>query len=258
MSHIHKILQSLNFSPVETEIYLILAENEKLNVSAIIEKTQKSRTAVHTALNALLAKDFILYEKVGREAFYSLAHPHKLYGLLEEKKLDDARQYEDVSSAINSLVGSYQLTQNKPGVRFFEGIDGIMEVINDSLKAKGEILTYLDVEATQAYISKENKEYVQKRLELGIHKRMIAPDTDMTRERYRNYNPNIEVRLMPAHIKPFHTSVQIYNNSISFSTIQEEKMIGILIEDANIAQLHKSVFEFVWESLPPLTYDDAI
>jgi len=132
-----------------------------------------------------------------------------------------------------------------------------MEVINDSLSAKGDILTYLDVEATQKYISGQNKEYVNKRVELGIHKRMIAPNTPATRERYRNYNPNIEVRLMPPDIKPFETSVQMYNDTISFSSLDEEKMIGVLIEDKKIVQLHKSIFEFVWKSLPKLTYSDS-
>ena len=108
MSHIHEILRSLNLTPVEIEIYVILAENTKLDVSSIIEKTKKSRTAVHDALNTLLVKDFVLYEKVGRQAFYSLAHPNKLYGLLEEKKREDARLY-DCYCCLSCLKDSYDL-----------------------------------------------------------------------------------------------------------------------------------------------------
>jgi len=239
------------------EMYLILAENGESTVPQILELTQLSRATVYDVLPQLLADDFIEYRKDGRVAYYRAVHPTKLLELLDQKKRQLSLLEEEMTETVRQVVGSFQLANSKPGVRFFEGIEGIMEVINDSLSAKGDILTYLDVEATQKYISGQNKEYVNKRVELGIHKRMIAPNTPATRERYRNYNPNIEVRLMPPDIKPFETSVQMYNDTISFSSLDEEKMIGVLIEDKKIVQLHKSIFEFVWKSLPKLTYSDS-
>lgn len=44
--------------------------------------------------------------------------------------------------------------------------------------------------------------------------------------------------------------MQIYDNRISYQTIERENKIAILIEDKNIYQMHKSFFEFMWDSLP--------
>jgi len=251
MPTIQDSLINAGFEPSTAEIYVILAQNGELSVPQILAKTQLSRAGVYDALNILLAGEYLEYRKEGRSAFYKPVHPNKLYGLSEQKKRETALLEDEMRATIGSLIGSYNLSQNKPGVRFFEGEEGIKEVTFDSLEAKDGILTYLDVEATQKQIAEMNKEYVKKRVEKNILKKMIVPDTLATRERYKNYSPLLEVRLMPPSVKPFKTIVQIYNKKVSFSTLNEKKMIGVIIEDEQISELHRSIFEFVWNALPP-------
>ena len=248
MSTITDSLEKAGFEPSVAQIYTILAESGELSVGQIVEKSKLSRAGAYDALNLLLAQAYIEYRKEGRNAFYKAVHPDKLYGLIEEKRRETTQLEDEVKGAIKALTGAFNLTQNKPGVRFFEGIDGIREVIFDSLSAKKEILTFLDVDATQQHIEDINREYVKERVRLGIKKRQIAPDTEKTRTRYQNYSPLLEVRLMPPNIKPFQTSIQIYNNTVSFSTLNDKKMIGIIIEDEQIAMTIRSLFECIWQT----------
>ncbi|MFA4831444.1 MAG: helix-turn-helix domain-containing protein [Patescibacteria group bacterium] len=245
-------LTNYGFEPSEAEIYQILVENGEMSVPRILQKTQLSRASVYDSLTMLMAKDLLDYRKDGRTALYKPTHPNKLFGLIEQKKRETALLNQEMEETIRGFTGAFNLSQNRPGVRFFEGEEGIKEVTFDSLKSNGDILTYLDVDATQKYIAEMNKEYVAERVRLNIKKRMIVPDTPQTRERYKNYSPLLEVRLMPPNIKPFRTITQIYNNTVSFSTLNEQKMIGVIIEDEQIAELHRSVFEFVWQSLPDI------
>ncbi|MBI4993188.1 MAG: hypothetical protein HZC26_03590 [Candidatus Magasanikbacteria bacterium] len=258
MSTIQDTLANAGFEPSVAKIYTILIENNELPVGEIIKRSELSRAGVYDALNLLLAQEFVEYRKECRNAFYRALHPNKLYGLIEQKKRDEALLEQEMNETIRALTGSYNLANNKPGVRFFEGEEGIREVTFNSLEAKDEILTYLDVEATQKYIAEMNKEYVAKRVEKNIKKRMIVPDTQATRERYKNYSPMLEVRLMPPNIKPFKTITQIYNKKVSFTTLNEQKKIGVIIEDEQISGLHRSIFEFVWNSLPPFQTEKSV
>lgn len=255
MSSIQETLVSAGLEPSTAKIYLILAENGELPVSEIITKSELSRAGAYDALNMLMAKEYIEYRKEGRNVFYKALHPDKFYSLIEQKKRNEALFEQEMNETIRSLVGMYNLGNNQPGVRMFEGDEGIKEVTMDSLEAQDEILTYLDVEATQKYLAETNKEYVAERVKRNIKKRQIAPDTPATRERYKNYSPLLEVRLMPANIKPFKTIVQIYNKKVSFSTLNDEKKIGVIIEDEQISELHRSIFEFVWNALPPIQFE---
>ncbi len=252
MNTIQDSLTKAGLEPSVAKIYTILVENNELPVGEIITKSELSRAGAYDALNLLLAQGYVEYRKEGRNAYYKALHPNKLFALIEQKKRDGVLFEQEMNETIRSLVGAYNLANNRPGVRFFEGEEGIRKVTFDSLEAKDEILTYLDVDATQKYIPELNKEYVAERVKLGIKKRQIAPDTSFTRERYKKYSPLLEVRLMPANIKPFKTIVQIYNKKVSFTTLNEQKKIGILIEDEQISELHRSIFEFVWATLPPL------
>lgn len=238
--------------PNMASIYLILAENGEMVVPELVKKTKLSRTIIYEALAELLAKGFLEYRKERRNAYYKIKHPGKIMDLAEEKKREANLFGDELSNVVKNLTGVYNLNNHKPGVRFFEGDEGIKIVTFDSLQAKGEILTFVDVDATQKNISEINKEYVAKRLKLGIKKRQIAPDTAATRARYQNYSPLLEVKLMPLTIKPFKTIVQIYNQTVSFTTLNEQKKIGVLIEDEDISQFLRSLFEFVWNTLPAL------
>ena len=111
------------------------------------------------------------------------------------------------------------------------------------------------MEAVEKYAKEINQAYVTERLQKKIPKKMIALDTPFTRERYHNAPPTsklLEVKLLPAALAPFKTGLQIYNNTISYSTLTAEKQIGVIIIDEQIARLQRTVFEYVWQTLPPL------
>jgi len=190
---------------------------------------------------------------MGYTSFYKAVHPEKLFNLIEEKKRETTQLEDEVKGAIKSLTGAYNLTQNKPGVRFLEGKDGLREVIFDSLTANETIYTYMDSEAINKYVKDINDEYIKKRQDKKLHKKIIALDTPFARERYKQLAGELtEVRLIPFQAHPFKTGMQIYNNTVSYTTLDDKKMIGVIIEDADIASMHKSLFEFTWDKLLPM------
>ena len=248
-------LTDLGLGENEAKIYEILLSNPDATIPILRQKSPFSRTMLYYILDSLKQYDLLETKEIGKKTVYNAAPPEKLEELFDDQQKELHRQKEQLKTVLGDLRSMYNLSHNKPGVRFFEGPEGTKEVTFDSLKATGMIYTFLDIEAIQKYAPEVNKEYVKERVKRGIFKKQICLDTPFARERYRGLPPKdrlLEVRLIKREASPFKTGLQIYNDTISYSTLTADKQIGVIIVDENIAQMQRSLFEYIWETLPPL------
>ncbi|OGH73875.1 MAG: hypothetical protein A3C90_04595 [Candidatus Magasanikbacteria bacterium RIFCSPHIGHO2_02_FULL_51_14] len=234
--------------PKAAEIYLILAEGGEMTMQEILKKTALSRATVYDILPILLAMDYVEYRKEGRVALYKPAHPSKLLALIDQKKRDTALLEEEMKETVRSITGMYNLALVKPGVRFFEGREGFREALYDTFTAKETIYTYIDLEAVQKYADDINREYVRKRREKNIGKRLLVPDTPGNRAYVDTLGPRLtDTRFLPKELKPFRTGMQIYENKISYLSLREKNIMAVIIEDPDIYGMHRNLFEFLWD-----------
>jgi hypothetical protein len=150
------------------------------------------------------------------------------------------------------MISDFNLLSGKPNVQFFEGLEGIRKVLEDSLTSVETIDAYSDIESIEKYIPEINKDYVEKRRKFNIKKRGLILDTQKARELLQGYNPDItENRFIKCSLTPSTTQtiMQIYDNKVSYITLGENFYIGMIIESPNIYQLQKYLFQTMWESL---------
>jgi sugar-specific transcriptional regulator TrmB len=246
-----ELFKAIGLNENEAEIYEILLNLGPVPVREILKKTALQRSNLYNVLSGLKSRGLI-GEKLGGAGltiFYPET-PDKLEDLVavSEKKL--AQSKSQLGANLDALKGLFLLSQERPTIRFFEGKEGIQKVLYESLKAKGEIYTYIDAEGVEKYIKQINEKYVEKRSELKIPKKIIALGTPFAREHYKQTVSSLtEVRFIPPEFKPFQTGMQIYDNTIAYTTLTDKKMIGVIIEDENIAQMHRSIFEYLWSTL---------
>ena len=247
------IFTQLGLSPNEATVYECLLKNGQSTVGEIIKKTPLKRGVAYNILSDLVKKDLVSEKKIkigkGKEkvAHFVPNHPEKLRDYLENKK----SQFDKIENTLNanlpSLVSDFNLISGKPGVRFFEGIEGVKKVLEDTLTSKETIYAYSDIEAMVKFIDKINKEYVKKREELRIKKKAILIDAPFTRDYLKNYHLAItENKFIDHKLFSFNSLMQIYDNKIAYVTLSDKSKIGVIIEDKNIYQMHKSLFEFTW------------
>jgi sugar-specific transcriptional regulator TrmB len=204
---------------------------------------------VYSILDKLLLAGLVeKKEEKGEVARFVPAHPTKIqdYAMILHSKSEKALQV--ASNIIPKIVSEYNLKNNKPGVRFFEGNLGMKAVLEDSLESRSEILTYADIEAIEKYIPEVNKEYVAMREKRGIKKRGIVLDTPFNRKFLEGYHEEVTtVKFIGQNSVPFETVMQIYDNKVSYLTLNKEQKIGVIIEDPHIYQMHKYLFEYLWD-----------
>ena len=240
-------------SKEQASVYEALLKLGPSPARKIAQNSPYKRSLVYKILDELIAAGLATKkDEVGKVSVFEPAHPLKLKEFAE-KKAEAAKQAQTaLDSVLSGLVSDFNLVSGKPGIKFYEGIEGIKQITENSLTAKEIIYSYVDNEAVKKYIPKLNEDYVKKRERLGIKKKMITVDGDYIRKAVKTYNPTFsEVRVIPSQY-PFVSVMQIYDNKISYLTLDEKTMIGIIIDDPALAKMHKTLFEIMWSDAEPI------
>ncbi len=245
------LLKQIGLSEKEAEIYQILLKLGKVPANKILPHTQLKRTTVYSILDELADKGLIEKDESRGLIEFRAKHPYSLKEYLENQVQQIKTAERQLEAVLPDFISLYQQAQNRPGVRFYEGKEGMRKVIEDSLNSQTEIYTYVDIEAIMQYIPEINKDYVKKREKLGIKKKGIIVDTPTARKYLANYDTRVTTsKLIPLKTGPTKTIMQIYDNKISYITLGQDTMIGLIVADQYIYQMHKALFEYIWQSLP--------
>lgn len=234
------------------EVILKLGEVPASTISKSIPNPYSlSRPLVYKILEELIKLD--LAEKkdtLGKVATFLPKHPIAITKAIDDQKdrIEQAKgQFISTSGKLSSL---FNLMSGKPGVQFYEGKNGVWEVLMDSLTSTEEILSYADLEAIEKYIPDLNAEYSVMREDKGIKKRAMVIDSKISRGFLNSYNHNITtVKLIKEtkKIPQFKTIMQIYDQKVSYITLTDQYLVGVIITDQYIANTHKYLFESMWE-----------
>lgn len=244
-----KILIEAGLSEEQSAIYSALLDKGPLKAGAIASWTGIKRGLIYKVLDQLENMGLIT-EKGGEGAVavFSPNHPSRLAEIMEQKEKAMALAKETVSFSLGALSSKFNLLSGKPNVQFYEGKEGVAMVIRDSLTSQTEILSFADNEAMNKYYPEINKENIESRKKSNIKKRLISIDTPYIRELAKNDVPEItERRLIDANEK-FAVVTQIYDNKVSYITLDPDRAIGVIIEDKAIYEMQKMVFEKIWEN----------
>jgi sugar-specific transcriptional regulator TrmB len=247
------ILVQLGINQNEATIYEYLLKNGEKSAGEIIKKTPLKRGLVYLVLGELVKKGLILEKKKRKVAFFSPAHPQILEERLtnEEASIKKAKLTLEVN--LPMLISDFNLISGQPGVRYFEGIEGIKKVLDDTLKnnAEKKIRTFSDVAGIADHLADWNtRYYAPKRLELNIHEQVIIPNIPRALEYMKDYKANMvtEILFINHELFPFTTEVNIYDGKVSFVTFSEKSLIGVIIKNEEIYRTLVSIFDLTWIS----------
>ena len=245
-------LTHLGLSEGEISIYTALLEHGQLEVAAIIEKSGLKKGDCYNKLYSLNELGLIEEVKKGKIQQYRLADPKTLEHVASRQFEAASQAKRELESILPDILSTYTLTYHKPGIVLFEGEEAMRRVLEDSLSSVGDILQYVDLETVMYAYPEINAAYNKKRTIQKIKKRTLVSDNPTSRKYAAIQNSLItEVRLINFPLANFGAVMQVYNNKTSYLTLKPEGMIGVIIEDPLISQMHRSLFEFNWSVAQP-------
>ena len=248
-----RILVEAGLSEEQSAIYSALLEKGPQKASNIASWTGIKRPLSYKILEQL--ENIGLVEKkggAGSVATFSPKHPSNLLTTIEQKEKSLALTKEMLTYSLGQLTSKFNLLSDKPNIQFFEGKEGIKKVALDSTHSKTDICSFVDTEAVLEIYPDLNSEYVSQRVSTGIKKKIISTDSPTVREAVKNDDKNLtEQRIIKQKIH-FATVVMMYDNKVSFISLDPTKNIGVIIEDENIYKTNKAIFDYIWETAEQL------
>ena len=243
------ILVSLGLTEDEATIYTVLLEGGFMPARTVATRASLGRPLTYKILDDLIAKGVVeKKDTAGKISLFAPIHPRELEKLLDNKKKEIENTKKALEDSIGPMISKYNLFIGKPNVQFYEGREGALEVAFDSLSSMTDICSFIDTDVLIEMYPELNKEYVNKRLKNNVKKKIISTDSAIVRELVKTDDKNItEQRIVKQKIH-FATIVMIYDNKVSFITLDPKRIVGIIIEDPDIYKTNKAIFDYIWET----------
>lgn len=235
-----QLLEDLGLEEKPAAVYLATLELGGAVASVIAKKARVERVNTYYILDQLQLKGLVYCAKQGRRTLYLAFSPRKLEALAEARLMQIKKVLPELLSIENS--GSV-----KPKVRFYEGIEGIKQLFEETLDVpKGtETLAYSSAQDIHDFLKEYVPYYLQRRIRGGIQQRAIAEDSEAAREHQRNDKSELRKTLLVDKAKfPFKNEVNIFGNKMMIASYRD--LIGVIIESEEIVRTQRSIFELAW------------
>lgn len=231
---------NLGLDSKEAAVYIALAELGEGSVLDIARSSGVNRASLYYILEGMKKRGFITHVKSPKGThLFMPADPRML--LAREKQR--VREFEAVIPELKALVNK---TGHRPSVRYFEDIEGVKAVYEDTLNAKTEILNYANSREIRNHWPGYDEEYVAKRAEKKIWLRGIAPNDDYgQRVQSQDKFFHREIRLIDSQKLPFNNEINIYDSKIAMVSFVKP-IFGVIIESKALAETQRSIFEMAW------------
>jgi sugar-specific transcriptional regulator TrmB len=169
-----------------------------------------------------------------------------------------AKQRENIESALDnlqSIIPELRSLQkggsDRPVVLFYEGPEGIKNVLLDTLAQKPqEIISFASADFLHVgYDAAFLEKYWAKRTQMKIPSRGIMPGTARAKSFFteeKNRSQLRRIKFIPPELYDFENEIDIYGDNISITSLAKDNEYGVIIRSRNIAKGLRSLFELLW------------
>lgn len=238
-------IQTLDLSPAERIAYETLISHGAMTPPQLAKAGGLTRVNGYAALKGLAQKGLADEKDVNKKRVYSPTPPTKLQELARARTEQARSDMESIEAIIPSLMNQYALISDRPGISHYEGLEGIKEIYEASLRPPHHeeslvMRSIYDSEEIEPYILK----YIKRRAKLGIRNRTLSPPFDYStglhdKELLR------QSRFLPKSQFSLPTEISIYGDRVSLVSLRKD-LIGTVIQSKDVAQTFTTLFELLW------------
>lgn len=240
-----QLLEEIGLNSSQAKVYLALIEKGALTPPAVSEVTNENRTNAYMVLEQL--EKLGLAEKLqkAKKLTYQATNPINLEKVSEKRRKAVMDAESRVKQAMPILLSYYYSFTERPGIKLVEGLDGLKEIYQETLRTKEPIyLVRTPHEVKSLGIEYINK-YVAKRRELRIPVKAITPDVADA-----IHNPNVDKsnlltrKWVKATDYTAPVEINVFGNKVAFASFGEETM-GVIIDSPAIAEAMRQLLNLI-------------
>ncbi|MEK7460679.1 MAG: helix-turn-helix domain-containing protein [Patescibacteria group bacterium] len=241
------LLRSLDLNDNQIRVYIALLQLGTADIQTVARKSAVKRTTAYSILDTLIQRGFVAFNQKGAHRQYFAEDPHKLPSLLQEQIRQIETRQQRIKTALPELASIYNAHGTKPKIRFYDGIEGIKQVFEETLQvpAGTETFAYSSAESIHEYLKDYVPNYLARRIRAGITQRALAEDSPIAREHLKN--DVLELRqtiLLPKELFPFSNEINIFGNKMFIASYRD--LLAVIIESEEITRTQRTIFELAW------------
>jgi sugar-specific transcriptional regulator TrmB len=245
--NLQQVLEEFGLTERQAKVYLALLQLGEASVAEIAAKAQIERTGTYYVLEGLKLRGIVSrFQKIKTDK-YVAADPKEILNISK-------RRQELIESYLPELKAFQNLSNFKPHIQLYEGLDGIKSVWRRTLKKKNTVILsfsgYRLAEETALYYGKEYLEWglahIKERAKRNIFTRVITEDSPQARERQKvDKQEAREMRIVPKEKFLFRNEINILDGWVAITSYKE--LIALVIESKEITETLRNIFELCWE-----------
>jgi sugar-specific transcriptional regulator TrmB len=243
-----RTLVQLGLQETEAQFYLAALELGQASVRDIAAKAGITRTSAYDVFARLLDQGLVTQVGSGaRNSWLVAAEPPE-----HLTELFDARRRK-LDALLPELRTLHNRSSAKPRVRFYQGLEGIKLVLNDTLAVRDKqllgILSMRDLYETPGRAWMDD--HVRRRIEAGVFLRVIRSRVkDIPRLWPQSASDLRDVRFAPPGMV-FAMTTYIYEDKVAQISSRRENF-AMTIESEEYAMTQRNLFEVFWASCSAL------
>lgn len=246
-----KELQNLGLTEKEAKVYLASLELGEAPVQDIARKAGVNRATTYVMIEQLSAKGLMSSVERGKKRYFLAEAPDKLSTRVRLEITELEEKLSGFKRILPDLHSLYDTSGERPRVRFFEGEEGLLSIIEDfheTLEPGMEVRNVVNIDDYKKLFGGLNKHdaHKEKLRQIDTHLRQLyVSDSQHVTQLKEHHRATSECRGLPKDKFPIHGELTIAKNKI-FLLTYTGKLIGLIIESEQIAQLLGVIFDLAW------------
>lgn len=234
---------NLDLNQKEAEILLAILEIGPAAISDISKKAKIKRPTVYDLIEGLIKKGLILKVPFGKRIFYKATEPKKILGFVEQKK-------QNLENLMPELEALFLTKPNQPKVRFYTGKEGLKSIYEEMLDTHKKIYTVFSFDDFLTVFTEKDNEHFFEILKNagGVLYDLIKP-TPLAKKSIKEkiYRKGVtKIKFLP---NDFKVSIDQLVSGNKVAMISFKSLVGVLIEDQDIADSQKEFNKYLWETV---------
>lgn len=241
-----KYLEEIGLSDKEAKVYVALLQVDHDSVLDLSKRTSINRTTIYPVIESLAKKGLVSEIQIDKKIHLKAEPPERLETYVERRKLNFEEQSQRLKDVIPQLKGIQRESGERPVVKYFEGKEGVMSSLEESLSYYGNEggVNYLIYprDLVEEIFKNERPKFVdaRKKKKIKIKALYTRKDGDLP-----NTVDSTRIRIDEEKY-PILCDIGIYNENVRINTLGTQ-ISAILIKSKDLAVTLKSLIDLIFD-----------
>jgi sugar-specific transcriptional regulator TrmB len=238
-------LTSLGLTKSQAKAYIVLIQSGSITPPELASKIKETRSNTYKILDRLDEMGLATKSESAKKIVYRASNPVALEELAKKQRDETLAQERQIKQSMPSLLNYFYTYSEQPGIRFFQGKNGIKQILDDMLRTRQTICLIRSPADVAFYDEPFFEEFKKKRAQLGIKTHALTPDTPTANRDPKIDKANLFIRTwLPAGSYDGSADWYVYGDKVAIISYGEEG-IGMIIESPIIADGFKQLFSLL-------------